>query len=311
MLQQSIQGDGRNDPRRRRSLLGSLFVRERRFTHDENAIAVSVQSPFEFGENWRRYLEHVDENRILQAERSLVSMLDRETLAGCSFVDVGCGSGLFSLAALRLGASPVHSIDVDLESVMCARELKRRYANGAEDWTLGAESIIDDAGVASLGQWDIVYSWGVLHHTGEMWHAFDNIERLVAPGGRLFISIYNDQGRRSHIWRAVKHGYNSLPRSVRKPYVVAVLLPRELLSAGFSILRLRPGGYIRSWSAYSGNRGMSRWHDMVDWVGGYPYEVARPDEIFDRFRRSGFQLERLVTSRGWGCNEFVFRRCEP
>ncbi len=50
-----------------------------------------------------------------------------ETLAGNSFLDVGSGSGLFSLAAMRLGADRVHSFDYDPQSVGCTKELKRRF----------------------------------------------------------------------------------------------------------------------------------------------------------------------------------------
>ena len=74
-------------------------------------------------------------------------------------------------------------------------------------------------------------------------------------------------------------------------------------------LRGRPQDYIRSWTQYKATRGMSRWHDLLDWVGGYPFEVARPEEIFQFYSERGFQLERLRTcGDGLGCNEFVMRR---
>ena len=56
-------------------------------------------------------------------------------------------------------------------------------------------------------------------------------------------------------------------------------------------------------------RGMNRWRDVVDWVGGFPFEVASPERVFDFYRARGFELERLITCRGGhGCNSFVFRR---
>jgi 2-polyprenyl-3-methyl-5-hydroxy-6-metoxy-1,4-benzoquinol methylase len=263
---------------------------------------------FAFGENWRRFLSVVDESRVNSAQRSLEDMLGTGTLAGKSFVDVGCGSGLFSLAAVRLGAARVQSFDVDEASVACARELKRRFAEHNERWEIGPGSILDDAFIAGLGLWDIVYSWGVLHHTGDMWRALGNVESLVGPRGALFVSIYNDQGLRSRVWRRIKRRYNRLPLSLRTPYAIAAMLPREVLSAGAATAAGRPGDYVRSWTG-DRKRGMSRWHDLLDWVGGYPFEVARPEQVFDFFRDRGFSLTRLRTSGGGlGCNEFVFVR---
>jgi 2-polyprenyl-6-hydroxyphenyl methylase/3-demethylubiquinone-9 3-methyltransferase len=264
---------------------------------------------FEFGENWRRFLAVLDERRIAEAERSLQAMLGVADLRGRTFLDVGCGSGLFSLAAVRLGAERVHSFDYDAASVACAREVKRRFMPDAEGWTIDRGDVLDEALVAPLGTWDVVYSWGVLHHTGAMADAFENVARLVAPGGRLFISIYNDQGPRSRFWLAVKRGYNRVPARLRPAYAFAVMGPREALSLGFAIARLNPGAYVRTWTEYHRRRGMSRRHDLVDWVGGYPFEVAKPEEVFTFFRRRGFRLEGLKTAGGGlGCNEFVFVR---
>jgi 2-polyprenyl-6-hydroxyphenyl methylase/3-demethylubiquinone-9 3-methyltransferase len=263
---------------------------------------------FAFGENWRRFLEVVDEDRIRVAEQSLSEMLGCASLSGFSFLDVGSGSGLFSLAALRLGAERVHSVDVDPTSVACAEELRRRYAPGAPNWEVERASILDREHVQSLGQFDIIYAWGVLHHTGNMFAALDNAGAAVLPGGRLFISIYNDQGLRSKLWRLTKRLYNRLPPLMRVPYVIVVMAPRELAVLIAATVRLRPGQYLRRWTEYKRQRGMSRWHDLVDWVGGYPFEVAPPNAIIDFYTGRGFHLEKLVRRQGLGCNEFVFSR---
>ncbi|MBI4507238.1 MAG: class I SAM-dependent methyltransferase [Chloroflexi bacterium] len=265
---------------------------------------------FAFGKNWAHFLSMVDDQRIAVAERSLREMLETADLAGRSFLDVGCGSGLFSLAARRLGAR-VHAFDDDPEAVACAQELRRRYGGG-DAWTVERGSILDQAYVASLGQFDVVYAWGVLHHTGAVWRALDNAAAVVAPGGRLFIAIYNDQGALSVAWRAIKRTYNVLPEALRLPFALLVALPLEAKALAAALLTLRPWRYVQSWLRYGTNRGMSRWHDLVDWIGGYPFEVAKPEAVLDFCRARGFTLAKLKTCGGkLGCNEFVFVKTAP
>lgn len=264
---------------------------------------------FEFGKNWSRFLALLNESRILQAEASLKKMLETDHLRGKSFLDVGSGSGLFSLAARRLGAR-VHSFDYDPHSVACTSELRRRCFPKDDSWTVEEGSALDSDYLKSLGRFDVVYAWGVLHHTGQMWTALDNVQLPVAPGGKLFISIYNDTGTQSRRWKWIKKKYNDLPHLLRAPFVVSVIAPGEAKRALRSLLSLNPAEYVRSWTRYGeGQRGMSRWHDIVDWVGGYPYEVAAPEEVFDFYRARGFTLTRLICGGvGLGCNEYVFTR---
>jgi 2-polyprenyl-3-methyl-5-hydroxy-6-metoxy-1,4-benzoquinol methylase len=261
---------------------------------------------FEFGANWARFLELLDEGRIARAEESLKNMLEVESLAGLSFLDIGSGSGLFSLAARRLGAR-VHSFDYDPRSVACTRELRRRFFDADPSWTIDEASALDESYVRSLGTFDVVYSWGVLHHTGQMWRALENAALPLADGGKLFIAIYNDTGSQAARWKWVKRKYNELPRPLRLPFALAVIAPEEAKGILRAVLKGRPGEYVKSWTRYDENRGMSRWRDIIDWVGGHPYEVATPEEIFDFYRARGFTLMRLKAGRvGLGCNEFVF-----
>jgi 2-polyprenyl-3-methyl-5-hydroxy-6-metoxy-1,4-benzoquinol methylase len=275
-----------------------------------HALEITRGERFQFGANWTRFLRLLDEERIRTAEQSLRTMLDVERLDGRSFLDIGSGSGLFSLAARRLGAT-VHSFDYDPQSVACTAELRRRYFADDAAWTVQEGSVLDAAFMGSLGEHDIVYSWGVLHHTGRMWEALDNAQARVAPGGLLFIAIYNDMGRESERWVRIKQRYCKLPTPLRPAYAVATMLPYEVKEVGRAVLRGRPQEYVHSWTRYKGNRGMSRWRDIIDWVGGYPYEYASTDALSEFHAARGFELVCAKSNKGLGCNELVLRRTGP
>lgn len=271
----------------------------------QHAVEVNEGQRFKFGENWAKFLETLNEDRIQEAEKSLQAMLETRDLKGKRFLDIGCGSGLFSLAARRLGAS-VHSFDFDPRSVASTGELKRQYFPYDDSWKVEEGSVLNEEYMRSLRTFDIVYSWGVLHHTGNMRKALKTAGHAVGENGSLFIAIYNDQGVQSLLWRKVKKAYCSLPQGLKFmvlwPAFVRIWGPRSLID----LLRGKP---FHTWMKYKKNRGMSPWRDVVDWVGGYPFEVAKPEEIFDFFRPFGFTLNRLKTcGKGYGCNEFVFRR---
>ena len=252
---------------------------------------------FEFGANWAHFLTVLNEDRISQAMQSLQTMLGVNDLRGKTFLDIGSGSGLFSLAARRLGAR-VHSFDYDPKSVACTLELRRRYFPDDSQWVVEEGSVLDQTYLQSLSQFDVVYSWGVLHHTGAMWQALGNIAPLVATNGRLFIAIYNDQGAISKYWKFIKRLY--VGNSFVKPFLILIHAP-YLFGARW-IARLLT-------NRLSLERGMSLWYDMIDWIGGYPFEVASPETIFCFFKDRGFLLRALKTCGGrLGCNEFVFTR---
>ena len=261
---------------------------------------------FEFGKNWSRFIALLDEERIAAAEASLTEMLELDDLAGKRFLDIGCGSGLFSLAARRLGAV-VHSFDYDPQSVACTAELRRRYFPDDVCWTIEGGSVLDEYYLASLGSFDVVYSWGVLHHTGQMWKALDHAAALVADQGKLFIAIYNDRGGASRRWAAIKRFYNHSPRPIKGLLVLAIGAWFQTRAALSRLARLQ-NPLLLNRSKQVGVRGMSLWHDLVDWVGGYPFEVAKPEQVFDFYRERGFALARLKTDGGHGCNEFVFQK---
>jgi SAM-dependent methyltransferase len=271
-----------------------------------HAMEIASGERFAFGQNWARYLTLLDEARIREAEESLKQMLELNDLCGMSFLDIGSGSGLFSLAARRLGAR-VHSFDYDPHSVACTAELRRRYFPADPLWTIEEASALDGEYLESLGAFDVVYSWGVLHHTGRMWDALAKALLPLRAGGKLFIAIYNDTGKETARWRSLKRIYNSLPRVLKTPFIIALLVPAQIKSAVLAVLTFRVSEYIESWTSNDKKRGMSRWRDIVDWIGGYPYEAAKVEEVFAFYRAKGCTMTRLKRdSYRLGPNEFVF-----
>jgi 2-polyprenyl-6-hydroxyphenyl methylase/3-demethylubiquinone-9 3-methyltransferase len=263
---------------------------------------------FRFGANWARFLSLLDEQRITEAEVSLKEMLGVATLEGQRFLDIGSGSGLFSLAARRLGAR-VHSFDLDPQSVACAQELKHRYFPGDDAWRIEEGSALDRGYLETLGQFDVVYSWGVLHHTGAMWLAIENaISRVAGERGRLFIAIYNDQGWKSHLWWFVKLFYNRLPRLLKAPFVAIVTMLTHLLVFIKYTLKLQPMTAIRPLLQDRRERGMSAKYDKVDWIGGFPYEFACFDTLVAYLSARGFSVMNAKRETSLGCSEFAVQR---
>ncbi len=261
---------------------------------------------FSFGKNWQSFLKGLNKKSVEEAKISLIKFLDgKENITGKTFIDIGCGSGLFSLAAYKLGAKKVVSVDVDDFSINCAT-LLRNHEGAPENWDTYKGSALDSEFLTSLGTYDIVYSWGVLHHTGNMHKAIKNVISLLNPNGKLYIAIYNDNQRilegTSKFWLQMKKVYNN------SPWIIKVIT--QILYASYYILGLlingkNPVAYITN---YQSLRGMNFFTDIKDWLGGYPYEFATPEAIISYCQSLGLKYIKGTTARSIGCNEFLFTK---
>ena len=254
---------------------------------------------FDFGGNWKAFsADRMDAERVKAAVASLDELVGKQQIAGRSFLDIGCGSGLFSIAAAESGARTVRAFDVNETAVATSKENARTFLDNdlpAPDFSQG--SILDEVFLRNIGQHDVVYAWGSLHHTGRMWQAIRNAASLVADDGILVLAIYNAHWT-SPFWTQVKRVYNRSPGVVRK-----------LMNGVF-------GGamYVGVWVVARQNpmkkeRGMDFWYDVVDWLGGYPFEVASAEQIREFLEPLGFELKHLTAPRvSTGCNELIFQR---
>jgi 2-polyprenyl-6-hydroxyphenyl methylase/3-demethylubiquinone-9 3-methyltransferase len=266
----------------------------------------AIETHYAFGENWARFAAGLEEGRIGHAVRELERLVPKAEMSGASFLDVGSGSGLSSLAALRLGAARVMALDLDPDSVATSRAVLDRFAAGLS-WEVREQSALT-LETAGLGRFDVVHSWGVLHHTGDLWRALEACLPLVEEGGLLALALYR-RTPACGFWRAEKRIYSrtSLPVRALIRGIYKTMFGLGLIATG----RL-PSVYIREFEKH---RGMAWATDVDDWLGGYPYESVTPEEVRIFLRSRGFAEVRSFTTPvrlagllGSHCDEFVYRR---
>lgn len=260
---------------------------------------------FSFGKNWQDFIQNLDTRRFDTARASLQEFLEISDLKGKTFVDIGSGSGLFSAAAHALDAEKIVSFDIDAFSVECTRFLHTKAGNPAH-WTIQEGSVLDTEFLSGLDTFDVVYAWGSLHHTGDMYQAIRNAAHLTKPKGVFMFAIYNKVSTRygSLFWLKFKKFYNASPLITKR--IVEFCYMGKLIFH-YLIHSKNPFTVIRDFKT---KRGMSWRHDIIDWLGGYPYEFATTEEIF-RFMKVNFPdftLVNIKSTNGLGNNQFLFRR---
>jgi len=263
---------------------------------------------FEFGANWTAFVEkHFDQERLDISRRHLLDFVGKESLNGLSFLDIGCGSGLHSLAAWQAGARTIHSFDYDPKSVEATRAL-HQFAKSPAAWTISQGSVLDGAFMEGLSQADLVYSWGVLHHTGDVWNAIHQACGRVLPGGLLYIALYSADvciDPPPAYWLDLKKRYVAASPWVRRWMELAYLWRFHLYRRPW-LLR----DVLRYAKEYKASRGMSFMTDVRDWLGGWPMEFCLDADVVNFVTRdSGMKLEKMVT--GEANTEFLFSRMPP
>jgi 2-polyprenyl-3-methyl-5-hydroxy-6-metoxy-1,4-benzoquinol methylase len=255
---------------------------------------------FAFGENWLSFGRLIDPAKIISAKEGLARLVP--DIAGKNVLDIGCGSGLHALAAVGLNAAHVLAVDLDSKSVEAARKTLTQFASG-QRWTVEtADALLLDPTV--WGTFDIVYSWGVLHHTGNLDLAMTKASQLVKPGGLIVLALYR-RTMLDRFWVTEKRWYSSASPGGQK-------FVRGLYHAAFQVASTLTGK-----GRFAGTRGMDYWHDVHDWLGGYPYEAVLAPEVDTKLTALGFVAERVFArSRGVGifgsgCDEYVYRKLGP
>lgn len=258
---------------------------------------------FWFGRNWHGFIKrNFSEERAETAKNKILGFMGRTSLKELDMLDIGCGSGLHSYAAWKAGARRVHSFDYDENSVSAAK-LLWEIAGKPANWTIERGDALDKKYMDSLGKWNFVYSWGVLHHTGAMWEAVRNAQACVTEGGQFYIALYaSDVQPEAEMWLRVKQAYVKSGWLGRRGWELWYVWNHIL---GRRITRL-PTLFHRMYT-YKVNRGMDLFTDIRDWLGGWPMEFAADQDTVNLLEREcGFTLRNIST--GEACSEFLFER---
>jgi 2-polyprenyl-6-hydroxyphenyl methylase/3-demethylubiquinone-9 3-methyltransferase len=258
-----------------------------------------LEKRFGFGKNWAKFIDsHFSETRIDSSIEVFKKFTSIEGLDDVTFLDIGCGSGLHSLSAFKMGAKKLVSFDFDPNAVETTSRLRTMVGSPA-NWKVSQGSILDLPFVRGLGKFDFVYSWGVLHHTGAVWKAIENASSLVGPQGRMYLALYSlDVQPNAGYWLTTKEKYvNSSPVKKR------IMEQRYLYTYyyGSSVLKYLSGLFKKEKGR---TRGMELMTDVRDWLGGWPMEFVLDDEVVNFVERLGFQLTNV--KKGEACTEFLF-----
>jgi 2-polyprenyl-6-hydroxyphenyl methylase/3-demethylubiquinone-9 3-methyltransferase len=220
---------------------------------------------FSFGFNWESYVDMIMNEDIIERHKKDLDSIYKSfnlDIRGLDVIDIGSGSGLSSVCFERLGAKSITSLDIDKHSYNATLLTKNKFGNGSSKWDVINKSVLD--GIEN--KYDLVYSWGVLHHTGNMFQAINIASNAVRDGGYFHVALYID-GPTYLTHLKTKQKFASLDRDEKIDYLLNYL-----------------GGSGNDWFIPD-NRGMMKFHDALDWLGGLPYEVCNPNDLFNMLNK--------------------------
>lgn len=259
---------------------------------------------FGFGKNWDDFIKHhFSEERVNISANHILGFLKTDNLKDKTFLDIGCGSGLHSLAAYKSGAKEIFGFDYDQNSVDATKRL-HQWSGSPQNWSVTQGSVLDESFINSLPLFDIVYSWGVLHHTGDQWNAIRLASTRVKPGGLFYIALYTSdvyEPGMPEYWLDVKKRYNNggwfTKRKMEAHYITKNVL-------GMIRSKQNPLDYILN---YKKSRGMSYYTDVKDWLGGWPMEFSSIADVKSFCQEKlGFNLINIKT--GEANTEYLFQK---
>lgn len=263
---------------------------------------------FGFGKNWEEFVKwNFSQDRVQISQNHLIDFLQLKDLRGKTFLDVGCGSGLHSLAAHRAGAEKVVSFDIDTYSFRTTQKMKEMEGN-PKNWEIFQGSILDQGFFSKIEKADIVYSWGVLHHTGDMWNAVKNTAALLKPGGIFYLALYTYEAHvdpTPEFWLEIKRHYNEVgwlgKRYLELWYFFRFILKPDWKGGQNTLKRIRD---------YKKSRGMSMYTNLKDWLGGWPMEFAKIQDV-KSFCGGTLQLSLLKEKHGEANSEYLYLKPLP
>jgi SAM-dependent methyltransferase len=265
----------------------------------------------QFGQNFKdNLLSSFNKSKLEETKKFITHFLEVDSLMGHTFLDAGCGSGVFTLAATELGAD-VFSFDIDDVAIQNTKKLLTDFGYTYDDSKIIIGDILQPEFIQSIDRFDYVMCWGVAHHTGQMWKSIDSVCHTVKDGGVLHLGIYNKadgwgfypDGRfgPSGFWRKIKRFYSRLPsilQSFTDVLATVGIVCIYMVTFNNPIKKLKENE----------RRGMNWQSDLKDWLIGYPYEYATPEEVFLFMKKRGFSLTNLRTNNGLLTNNYVFRK---